>query len=61
MIHFREECEHGLVASQCRCKSLDKTVRKIDCAQVVNHDAKLEARTAEHQFIPPAGRTDLPQ
>lgn len=29
--HFRNECEHGVVVSQCRCFSPDKAVRIVPC------------------------------
>lgn len=30
--HFREECRHGRVVSQCRCAA-EKTVRRVPCPQ----------------------------
>lgn len=40
MSHHREECEHGIVVSQCKCASPSKTVRIVPCPPrcfVANH------------------------
>ena len=29
--HFKSECKHGVLVSQCRCPSKDKSVRIVPC------------------------------
>lgn len=41
--HFRKECEHGTLVSQCRCPASDKSVIIVPCP---SHCKKGEATTS---------------
>ena len=34
IMHFREECPHGIVVRQCRCPSDNKSVRIVSCPSI---------------------------
>lgn len=54
--HYREECSHGLVRSQCRCMSPDKEIRRVDCTDVPRHDEALAERGVPVPLQAPAAR-----
>lgn len=61
--HFRKECKHGVLVSQCRCPAAGKSVIVVDCPSQCLKSSEITTsdRLAVRIYLDSEGSTVLPR